>query len=67
MRLILRRRKKKKSIKIQIETKKAKFLRYKYEEKALYLLQLWADTFMMEQDSYRDFHSNYRELRAEGI
>jgi len=37
------------------------------ETKALYLLQLWSDTFMMEQDRYPDFHQNYRTLRAEGV
>ena len=37
------------------------------EHKALYLLQLWSDTFMMEQDWYPDFHTNYRQLRAEGV
>ena len=37
------------------------------ENKALYLLQLWSDTFMMEQDRYPDFHQNYRQLWAEGV
>jgi len=34
---------------------------------AIYLLQLWADTFMMYEDTYPGFQKYFRELKAEGI
>jgi len=37
------------------------------QNQALYLLQLWADTFMMYQDTYPGFQKLYRELKVEGI
>ena len=49
MKCLKQKRKKSKS-KLLIETKVQKDQRHKMENKALYLLQLWADTFMMEQD-----------------
>ena len=49
------------------ETKSKKELREKIQDQALYLLQLWADAFMMYQDQYPGFQKYYRELRAEGI
>lgn len=42
-------------------------MREKNQEQALYLLQLWADTFMMYQDQYPGFQKYYRELKVEGI
>lgn len=37
------------------------------EEQGLYMLQLWADTFMMYQDTYPGFQKYFRELKVEGI
>ena len=37
------------------------------EDKVLGMVQLWADTFMMQEDKYPLFMSTYRELRKEGI
>lgn len=42
-------------------------MREKVEEKGLYLLQLWADTFMMYQEQYPGFQRYYRELKVEGV
>ena len=33
----------------------------------LYLIQLWADTFMMKEDQFPGFQHTYRLLRKEGI
>lgn len=37
------------------------------EDRVLALVQLWADTFMMHEDTYPAFMKLYRELRKEGI
>ena len=37
------------------------------EDRVLGMLQLWADTFMMQEDKYPLFMSTYRDLRKEGI
>lgn len=37
------------------------------QNQALYMLQLWADTFMMYQDTYPGFQKYYRELKVEGV
>lgn len=37
------------------------------EFKVLYLVQLWADTFMMEESQYKAMMDLYRQLRKEGI
>lgn len=42
-------------------------MREKLQDQGLYLLQLWADAFMMYQDTYPGFHKYYRELKFEGI
>ena len=34
----------------KIESKQSKVVREKVEEKILYLVQLWSDTFMMKED-----------------
>ncbi|CAI2358967.1 unnamed protein product [Moneuplotes crassus] len=49
------------------ESKSKKELRVKLQEQALYMLQLWADTFMMYQETYPGFQKCYRELKVEGI
>lgn len=36
------------------------------EDKILYLIQLWADTFMMHQEEFKNIHEAYRILRKEG-
>jgi len=37
------------------------------ERQLLGLIQIWADTFMMEEDQYPGFQKIYRMLRKEGI
>jgi len=37
------------------------------EDKILYLIQLWADTFMMHQAEFRNIHDAYRNLRKDGV
>lgn len=37
------------------------------EDKILSLIQLWADTFMMQEDKFPDFMKYYRELRKDGV
>jgi hypothetical protein len=44
-----------------------KVFKEKAEEKALYLIQLWADTFMMYQDRFSGVHECYKQLRLEGV
>lgn len=51
----------------RFESTGKKEMREKNQEQALYLLQLWADTFMMYQDQYPGFQKYYRELKVEGI
>lgn len=51
----------------KFETKAKKELREKVEDQGLYLLQLWADTFMMYQEMYPGFQKYYRQLKVEGM
>ena len=51
----------------RFESTGKKEMREKNQEQALYLLQLWSDTFMMYQDQYPGFQKYYRELKVEGI
>jgi len=51
----------------RFESKSNRALREKLQDQGLYLLQLWADTFMMYQDTYPGFQKYYRELKVEGI
>lgn len=44
-----------------------KYYKDKAEVKALYLIQLWADTFMMYQERFAGVHECYRTLRKEGV
>ena len=44
-----------------------KVFKEKAESKALYLIQLWADTFMMHQDRFTGVHEAYKQLRMEGV
>lgn len=37
------------------------------QRKLLGLIQAWADTFIMSEDSYPGFQIAYRQLRKEGI
>ena len=39
----------------------------KIEHKVLYLIQLWADTFMMHEDEFKHILELYRLLRKEKI
>eukprot|EP00826_Nyctotherus_ovalis_P055910 TRINITY_DN7479_c0_g1_i5.p1 TRINITY_DN7479_c0_g1~~TRINITY_DN7479_c0_g1_i5.p1 ORF type:complete len:471 (+),score=110.99 TRINITY_DN7479_c0_g1_i5:73-1485(+) len=45
----------------------SKARRQTLENKILYLIQLWADAFMMHEDSYPFFLATYRQLRKERI
>lgn len=51
----------------RFETKSKRDMREKTEHHALYLLQLWADTFMMHQETYPGFQKYYRELKVGGV
>ena len=37
------------------------------EDKLLYLVQLWYDTFMMHEDEFKEIISLYKQLRKEGV
>jgi hypothetical protein len=37
------------------------------EDKLLYLIQLWYDTFMMHEDEFKEIISLYKQLRKEGV
>jgi len=54
---------------LSIKSRKAKdrYYKEKSEEKCLYLIQLWADTFMMYQDKFKGVHDAYRQLRMESV
>ncbi|OMJ70550.1 hypothetical protein SteCoe_31452 [Stentor coeruleus] len=39
----------------------------KIEDRVLALVQLWADTFMMQEDTYPAFMRVYRDLRQDGL
>jgi len=45
----------------------SKARRLTLENKILFLIQLWADTFMMYEDQYPHFMSAYRNLRKQGV
>jgi hypothetical protein len=51
----------------RFESKAKKEMRENVEDLGLYLLQLWADTFMMYQDKYPGFQRYYRQLKVEGV
>jgi len=42
-------------------------LKIEGEDKVLFLIQLWADTFMMHQTEFRNIHDAYRNLRKDGV
>lgn len=37
------------------------------EDKLLFLIQIWADTFMLHEEEYKPLMSCYRKLRKEGV
>ena len=51
----------------KIESRQSKEVRERVEEKILYLVQLWSDTFMMKEDQYPGFQHTYRQLRKENV
>lgn len=53
---LLKVRRGKKGILMRKEKGLNKFYKEKAEDKALYLIQLWADTFMMHQDKFPGVH-----------
>ena len=57
----------KKGIFTRFESNKTREMRQNVEHHALYLLQLWADTFMMHQETYPGFQKLYRQLKVEGV
>lgn len=56
-----------KGIKHKFYSKDVKKRWDKIEEVLLYLIQLWADTFMMMEDDYPGFQVAYRQLRFENV
>ena len=60
-------RKRGKGLKHKFYTKDVKKRWDRIEEVLLYLIQLWADTFMMMEDEYPGFQVVYRQLRKENI
>jgi len=64
---LLKRRRGKAGILSKKEKGINKVFKEKAEEKALYLIQLWADTFMMHQDRFSGVHNVYKQLRMEGV
>jgi len=42
-------------------------IRIDIEDRLLYLIQLWADTFMMHMNDYKNIHDAYKLLRKEGV
>lgn len=60
-------RKRGKSIKSKFYTKEMKKRWELIENLLLYLIQLWADTFMMREDEFPGFQIVYRKLRFENI
>ena len=65
--ILLKKRRGKSGIMIKKEKGENKIFKEKAEEKALYLIQLWADTFMMYQDRFAGVHQWYKQLRMEGV
>lgn len=65
--VLLKRRRGKAGLLNKKEKGMNKVFKEKAEDKALYLIQLWADTFMMHQDQYAGVHEAYRQLRKEGV
>lgn len=63
--ILLKRRRGKAGLLNKKEKGMNKVFKEKAEDKALYLIQLWADTFMMHQDQYAGVHEIYRQLRKE--
>lgn len=64
---LLKSRRGKKGILIKKEKGLNKVYKEWAENKALYLIQLWADTFMMHQDKFSGVHECYRLLRLERV
>lgn len=60
-------RKRGKGFKHKFFTKELKKRWDQIEETLLYLIQLWADTFMMKEDEFPGFQIVYRQLRKEKV
>jgi hypothetical protein len=60
-------RKRGKGIKHKFWSKDVKKRWDKIEDILLYMIQLWADAFMMLEDEYPGFQLSYRQLRQERI
>jgi hypothetical protein len=65
--LLLKRKRGKAGILAKKEKGTDKIYKEKAEQKALYLIQLWADTFMMHQDRFSGVHECYKQLRLEKV
>lgn len=65
--VLLKRRRGKTGLLNKKEKGMDKVFKEKAEEKALYLIQLWADTFMMHQDRFSGVHECYKQLRLERV
>lgn len=51
----------------KLETKQVRLRWEKAEQKLLGLIQMWSDTFMMQEDEFPGFQKLYRQLRKEAI
>lgn len=65
--ILLKRRRGKSGILVKKEKGLDKVYKEWAENKALYLIQLWADTFMMHQDRFSGVHKWYKQLRQEKV
>ncbi|CDW84727.1 tom1-like protein 2-like [Stylonychia lemnae] len=65
--LILKKKRTKGGVLKKIESKQNRLIREQTEDQLLYLIQLWADTFMMKEDHFPGFQLTYRQLRKEGV
>ena len=54
-------------VKLKVMKPPERMRREQSEKMMLSLIQIWADTFMMEEDQYPGFQKIYRFLRKEGV
>ena len=51
----------------KLVSKQNKLVWEQIEERILYMIQLWSDTFMMHEAKFPGFQLTYRQLRKEGV
>ena len=54
-------------VKLKVMKPQERLRRERSEKMMLALIQIWADTFMMEEDQYPGFQKIYRQLRKENV